>query len=398
MPRRLHCTSILSLVLLASSLSCLAKPVPEALESVDGVVALVPPPYRIAVASSREPASPSGFPNGMVVAVELGAGRLGSSSPAWKALMELADDETIRAIVVADAPQGTAALFMELKERRAGLLLIALLPAEPPLVIQAAADSVLDFDHVMRAYSTTLTAARLGRNLIVSLTMPGTSEDWRLNTRLAVLRAASADMGMTFETLAIAPDGLGRALTGLGIEAGIGIGTGTEAAIVVNDGRLASEALRIADASGALFIELDRPGNGYSGFTIDEMPSGGLVSVPTGGDPIRAMIDTARNVPGRPGLTLVWPGELAQLLELGSLAYVKSILDGKPASEANLAAAMNAVWPTGQWHASHFVDPRSGVRARNHMVVGSDPYLVGRSYLSSEAVNMPLRYRLAAGQ
>jgi hypothetical protein len=110
------------------------------------------------------------------------------------------------------------------------------------------------------------------------------------------------------------------------------------------------------------------------------------------------MIDAARNVPGRPGLTLVWPGELVSILEIGALAYTKSILDGKSSSEINLAAAMNGVWPTGQWHAAHFVDPQSGVRARNHLLVGSDPYLSGRSYLSSEYKQMPVKYRLVSGQ
>jgi hypothetical protein len=328
----------------------------------------------------------------MVVAVELGSGRMASMTQAWKTLIELADDETVRAIVVADAPQGTAALFTALKERRPDLLRVALVPQEDPLVIQAAADAVLDFDQVTRAYTAALMAARLGRSQIVALSMPGSSEDWRQTTRLAVLREASSDMGMTFRTLAVAPDGLEKALSGFGTEAGAGL------AVVVNDGHLAPEALRIADASGALFIELERPENGYPGRDVDVEPSSGETPAPNGGDPVRAMIDAARNVPGRPGLTLMWPGELAPLLELGSLAFTRLILDGKAASEANLAAAMNGVWPTGQWHASHFVDPQSGVRARNHLVVGSDPYLSGRSYLSSDYASMPAKYRQVAGQ
>ncbi|MGD9940307.1 MAG: DUF3798 domain-containing protein [Clostridia bacterium] len=306
--------------------------------------------------------------------------------------MELAEDETVRAFVVSNAPQGTAALFTALKERRPDLLRVALVPQEDPLVIQAAADAVLDFDQVTRAYTAALMAARLGRSQIVALSMPGSSEDWRQTTRLAVLREASSDMGMTFRTLAVAPDGLEKALSGFGTEAGAGL------AVVVNDGHLAPEALRIADASGALFIELERPENGYPGRDVDVEPSSGETPAPNGGDPVRAMIDAARNVPGRPGLTLMWPGELAPLLELGSLAFTRLILDGKAASEANLAAAMNGVWPTGQWHASHFVDPQSGVRARNHLVVGSDPYLSGRSYLSSDYASMPAKYRQVAGQ
>ena len=397
----LRFTMLLPLFLLALSLSCAVRPVPDPSVAEEELVEMIPPPYRIAIASSREPASLSGFPDGMVVAVELGTGRLGSSSPTWKALMELADDETVHAIVVSKAPQGTAALFMDLKQRRPGLVLIALLPEEPPLVIQAAADTVLDFDHVMRAYNSVLMASRMGRSQIVSLSMPGTSEDWRLNSRETVLRAASADMGLAFKSLAVGPESLEKALKELGTKAGAnslaGVGTGaggTGVAIVANDGRLASNAFRLADATGALFIELDRPEDGYAGFVADAEPSNG----PTSEDPVRVMIDTARKVPGRPGLTLVWPGELASLMELGALLLAKSILDGKQASEVNLAAVMNAVWPTGQWHSSHFVDPQSGVRARNHLVVGSDPYLVGRSYLSSEAVNMPVKYRQVAGQ
>jgi hypothetical protein len=408
MLRHVHIASILTLVLLASSLSCLAKPVPEATEPLDGLVAMPPPPYRIALASSREAVGLSGFPDGMVVAVELESGRLASSNPAWKALMELADDETVRAIVVAEAPQGTSALFTDLKERRPELLLVALLPQEAPLVIQSVADSVLDFDHVLRAYTTVLMAARLGRSQIVALSLPGTSDDWRQTTRLAVLREASADMGLAFRTLAVAPDGLEKALDGFGIKAGInsgteagtgpGEGSAAGSAIVVNDGRMALEALRIANASGALFIELDRPIGGYSGDASPVITSEGLANAPVGGDPVWAMIDSARNVPGRPGLTLVWPGELAPVLELGALVFTKSILDGKSASETNLAAAMNGVWPTGQWHASHFVDSQTGVRARNHLVAGSDPYLSGRSYLSSESRHMPMKYRLANGR
>ncbi len=395
MPRHSWLSWVLPLVLLSFSLSCPAKPVPEVSEPVVELAEVLPPPYRIAIASSREPGAISGLPEGMVVTIAMGSGRLGSSSPAWKALVELAEDETVRAIVVADAPIGTAALFTELKERRPELVLLAFLPKEAPLVIQAAADVVLDFDHVMRAYTSALMASRMGRSLIISLSMPGSGDDWRLNTRQTVLRAASADLGLTIRTLAVAPDSLEKALSGLGMEVttGSGMGTvsGTEVALVVNDGKLASEALRIADLSGALFIELDRPEEGYAGQSAWVLPSGGL----PGENPVRVMIDMARNVPGRSGLTLVWPGEVAPIMELGALAYAKSILDGKPVSEVNLAAVMNGVWPAGQWHVSHFVDPQSGVRARNHMVTGSDPYLVGRSYLSSESKHMPMNYRMA---
>jgi hypothetical protein len=301
----------------------------------------------------------------------------------------LAEDEAVRAVVMVEAPQGTAALFAELKDLRPDLLLVAVLPAESPLVIQATADFILDFDHVVRAYSAMLVTTRMGRSSIVSLTMPGATDDWRLNTRQAVLRLASRDMGLVFKSLAVNPDGLEKALRDLGGVPGV--------AIVVNDGRLAAEALRIASASGALFIELDRPADGYAGLAEGAGSSNGEAHIKSsgtaGGDPVRSLIDSARNVLGQPGLTLVWPGEQTSVLELGALGFARAILDGKPASEASLASVLNTLWPAGQWHAFHYVDPHSGVRARNHLVVSSDSYLVGRSYLSSESGTMPGRYR-----
>lgn len=409
MPRHLRLFSLLPLILLVVALSCTERSVSEASDPVEEALPVVLPPFRMVLVSSRDLAATKVLPEGMVTVVKQGPGRLNASSPTWKTLVNLSEDESIRAVVVADAPQGTAALFSELKELRPDLHLLALAPVESPLVIQAAADIVMDFDHVMRAYSAVLIAARMGRKSIVLLSMPGPNEDWRFNTRQAVLRAASTDMGVTFKTLVVNPDGLEKALRGLDIEVGPDIatvpaipsGSATGTVMVVNDGRLASEAVRIAVASGAMFIELDRPEDGYAGTAVGtEAPSeaaGGPARVTAStlkdGDSVRTWIDTARNVPGRPGLTLIWPGEQASLMELGALVFAKSVVDGKPASEGSLAAVMNTVWPTGQWHASHYIDPQTGVRARNHLLIGADPYLVGRSYLSSESRFMPSKYR-----
>jgi hypothetical protein len=355
----------------------------------------------------------------MVVVLKQGNGRLNASSLIWKTLVDLAEDETIRAVVVADAPQGTAALFSELKEMRPELLLLALSPVEAPLVIQAAADIVMDFDQVARAYSAALIAARMGRSPIVAISMSGSSDDWRLNARQGVLRAASTDMGLPFKALAVTKEGLGKALRELGItfdmDSTSGLasspaldtrgGAHAGAAIVVNDGRIAPEVLRMAETSDILFIELDRPEKGYEGRVVETASASTVASVPAavpgnglpkgsmGGDLVRTLIDSARNPPGRPGLTLVWPGEQIVLLELGALIFARNIVDGKPVSEVGLATAMNTVWPAGQWHASHYVDLQTGVRARNHLLTGSDPYLVGRSYLSSETRSMPVKYR-----
>jgi hypothetical protein len=213
-------------------------------------------------------------------------------------------------------------------------------------------------------------------------------------------------MGLSFRKFAISPDGLEKVLReleqGIGAEPGkssdagsgmdLGRAVSSGAVLVVNDGRLAPGALRMATVTGSLFVELDRPEQGYDGSQMEAGLSGGL----SGDDPVRTLIDSARSVPGRPGLTLVWPGEQAGLLESGVLAFAKSIVDGKPASEQLLAAAMNGVWPAGQWHSSHYVDSQTGVRARNHFLTGADAYLIGRSYLSSESRSMPVEYRQAA--
>lgn len=409
MPRRLCFYSLLLLLALGLILSCTGRPVPEALESTEEAVSVVLPPYRMVLVSARELPATAHLPEGMVTVLKLGSGRLNALSSAWKALVNLIEDETVRAVVVADAPQGTAALFAELKELRPELLLLALEPLESPLVIQAAADIVLDFDHVARAYSAALIAARMGRSSIVAISMPGTSDEWRLDTRLAVLRIASADMGLAFKTLAVPPDGLIKTLQDLGIMAPLDTttasqvpkGVASEAVIIVNDGRLASQALRAATVSGAMYIELDRPDDGYAGIAAGAEPADSAARVPiqamtsvhADGDPIRTLIDSARNVPGRPGLTLIWPGEQASLMELGALVLAKAVVDGTLASEASIAAVMNTIWPAGQWHASHYVDPQTGVRARNHLLIGADPYLVGRSFLSAEARHMPRKYR-----
>lgn len=405
MPRNPCFIWLLPLFLLTLSLSCVPRPVSEAVEMVEEAVPVALPPYRMVLVSSREVPAILGLPVGMVMGLQPGSGRMNASSSTWKALVDLTEDDTVRAVVVADAPQGTAALFAELKELRPELLLLALSPVESPLVIQASADIVIDFDHVARAYSAVLLAARMGRSSMMVVSTPGGNDDWRSTTRQAVLQVAGADMGIDFKPLVAAPDNLGKALHTVGIAVGMDTAAAipTEVAarmvIVVNDGWHGSEALRLAEASGALFIELDRPVDGYAGIAAEvvlaTVQTSTLASVPTGEDSVRSLIDTARNVPGRPGLTLVWPGEQPGLLELGALAFARSIIDGRPASEVGLAKVMNVVWPTGQWHASHFVDPQTGVRARNHMVIGSDPYLAGRSYLSAESGQMPLKYRMA---
>ena len=392
MPRHLNFTSLLFLILIAISGSCTNRQVQESAEEAAKPVEIQAPPYRIVIASKSAQVKLPGLPSGMVSTVELGSERLNALNPAWAELMTLAMEPSVRAIVISEAPQGTATLFSELKERRSDILLLAVMPEDDPLVIQAAADIVLDFDNVARAYSAALIADRMGFKSIISLSSPDLQDDWRSTARQAVLSVASADMGLDFTPLTVTPDKMPEVLNEIGVNADPG--AKTDIALVVNDGRLAMRALSLAVSSNVFYIELDRFGNDASANLAESKlsASSGLT------DTVLGWVNAARNVAGRPGLTLVWPGELTPILELGALLFAQRIVDGQPATEVNLATVMNSLWEAGQWHASHFVDSQSGVRAQNHFVTGADPYLVGRSYLSSESAHIPAKYRLMAGQ
>ena len=112
-------------------------------------------------------------------------------------IVQYADDPAVKAIVVAQAVPGTAEAFRQVKERRDDIICLAGESQEDPSLISDAADVVLMNDFVARGYLIIKTAKELGCDTFVHISFPRHLGIESLARRLAVMKEAGKELGVT---------------------------------------------------------------------------------------------------------------------------------------------------------------------------------------------------------
>lgn len=120
-------------------------------------------------------------------------------------LVSLADDPQMKVVVVCQAIPGVAEAFLRIRARRPDILLLAGLPHEDPLVIQRAANLVVDTDNVSRGYTIPWAARQMGAGTFVHISFPRHMSYEALARRRAIMEAACRDLGLRF-VFETAPD------------------------------------------------------------------------------------------------------------------------------------------------------------------------------------------------
>jgi hypothetical protein len=307
-------------------------------------------------------------------------------------IVEKARDPAVAALIVAPAPEGTAEGFRRAKAAREGaskrsLLCIAADSSEDALSIESSADLVVDLDRIGRAYIAAWAAKKMGASAVVAAYSLGEKDDPAAARERAIMEAASARFGLKYAAM-IAPKGVeaaafARAGTGAWLR-----DFGPRAALYCSDAALVEPLLAGAVAGGGIVAEAA----GEATRTAWAKALGVDFSEAKG-DPLkeRRLLERAAESLGLEGRLGLWDsgyGE-ASVRGLGEFAMRASSGAARKDDLKVFASALDARSGGAAWIADYAVDPDSGVKSANHLLIRQDVYVLGRGYLQSALQSAP---------
>ncbi len=310
----------------------------------------------------------------------------------------LADDPLMRDIIVNHSVPGTTEAFRRVKERRPDVLLIAGEAHEDPGVIHSAADLVINNDFVARGYLIIKTARDLGVDTFVHISFPRHMGYETLSRRAAIMEATCKDFGMTF-VYESAPDptsdvGIAGAQQYIleKVPAWIDKYGKNTAYFVTNDAHT-EPLLKQLLAYGGYFIEADLPSPlmGYPGaLGLDLSAEAGDFSA------ILKKVESAIVSKGGAGRFGTWAYSYGFTTTAALAQHAINIVEGK--SEllklSDIMKAFGEFTPGAEWNGSFYTDSETGVRARNHVLIYQDTYMMGKGFMKTPEVVVPEKYFL----
>jgi len=317
-------------------------------------------------------------------------------------VVALADDPLMKAIVTCNALPGVAEAYKRIRAKRPDILLLAALPAEDPLVIQKAADLVVDLDFISRGYTIVWGAKQLGAETFVHISFPRHMSYETLGRRRAIMEAACKDLGMKF-VFETAPD----PTSDVGISGAqqfilekvpqylqkYGPKGEKVALFCTNDAQTEPLIQQVIASKNGIFVEPDTasPLMGFPGAL-------GLDLTAEKGDfpAIMAKIEKAIVAKGASGRLGTWSYSTGFSLTAGMGELAKRVLDGKAklTKVQDIYDAIGKYTPGAKWSGAMYTDMSTGVKARNELLVYMDTYVFGRGYLGSTKVKIPAKYAL----
>lgn len=310
----------------------------------------------------------------------------------------LADDPLMKAVIVNQAIPGTTESFRRIKERRPDILCLAGEAHEDPGVIQSAADLAVNNDFVARGYLIIKTAHDLGVDTFVHISFPRHMSYETMSRRVAVMRAACEEFGMQF-VMETAPDptsdvGIAGAQQYILEKVPAWVEKyGTNAAYFCTNDAHTEPLLKQLLAYGGYFIEADLPSPlmGYPGaLGID-------LSAEAGDFPaILKKVEQAVISKGGAGRFGTWAFSYGYTTTAGIAQHAINVLNGE--SEllklSDLMKAYGKFTPGAKWNGSFYTDINTGVRAKNHVLIYQDTYIMGKGFMGTPEVVVPEKYFL----
>ena len=314
-------------------------------------------------------------------------------------IVNFADDPTVKAIVVCQAVPGVAEAFRQVKERRSDILCFAGESQEDPNLICDAADLVVMNDFVARGYLIINTAKQLGCDTFVHISFPRHMGIESLSRRLAVMKEAGKELGVTIvEETAADP------LSDVGI-------TGAQAQILekapewiekygqntayfcTNDAHTAP-LLQTLIEKGGYFIEADLPSPlmGYP----DALGIAFSDSDMSNYEYLLKSVEDAIVAKGGEGRFGTWAYSYTYSLTAGLTEHAMNVIEGK--SEMleidDVSDALAVYSPGAEWNGSYYTDANTGVKTENYMLIYQDTYIMGNpgKYMGNADVEVPEKY------
>jgi hypothetical protein len=299
-------------------------------------------------------------------------------------------DARVAAILVAPAPEGTAEGFRRAKEARPGILCVASGSSEEALVIESAADLVVDLDRVYRAYIAAWSARKMGASALVAAYSRDGEEDPAFLRERAIMEAASAKLGLKYAAR-VPPKGVDA-------EAFVRAGTGSwlrdfgpRAALYCSEPALVAPILAGAVAGGGIVAEA-----GGEATRASYASALGVELAEAKGDPLkeRRLLEKAAAALGLRGRLGLWDSGYGESSMRGLGEFAMRVSSGAARKDdlKGLLAALDARSGGAAWLADYDVDPETGVKSANHLLIRQDVYVLGVGYLQSALQAMPLDY------
>ena len=316
-----------------------------------------------------------------------------------QSIVQFADDPDVKAIVVCQAVPGVAEAFRQVKERRDDIICLAGESQEDPGLIMDAADVVVMNDFVSRGYLIIKTAKDLGCDTFVHISFPRHLGIESLARRLAVMKEAGKELGVTIveETAADPTSDVG--VTGAQqyilehapewIEK-----YGPNSAYFCTNDAHTAPLLKMLMEHGGYFIEADLPSPlmGYPDALGIEFGDDDLTNY-------EYLLDTVEKAiveKGGAGRFGTWAYSYTYTLTAGLAEHAMNVIEGKSELTEldDITDALAVYSPNADWNGSYYTDVNTGVKASNYMMIYQDTYIMGDPghYMNNAEVEIPEKY------
>ncbi len=309
-------------------------------------------------------------------------------------MLEIAADPLTKAIVLNPAYTGTAEAMKRLRERHPDILLLVMESSEEPLVIEEAADIVLGSDPVGRGYATVWAARELGADVFVHISADTADLTASALLRMKVMEESCTGLGLDFIP-GIFPGSLDdAAAVAQYLEEAVPAWIqehGKHTAFFCAGDEFADVLLRQLFKHGGFFIEGNHPSPtaGFPGALGISMRSD-AIDYPAILKQIEQSIIDADGA-GRFG---TWAYGYSFSATVGLVEFAKAVIEKKTTLDSldGLSAALQKYTPGARLHVANYLDPESGIRARNHVLMYMDTYVFGKGYLPTTRQPVPREY------
>lgn len=311
-------------------------------------------------------------------------------------IVALADDPLMKAIVVNQAVPGTTEAFKRVKETRSDILCFAGEPHEDPGVIQTTADLAVNSDFISRGYTIIWAAKQMGAKAFVHISFPRHMSYETLGLRRKIMEEACKDLGLEF-AFETAPDptsdvGVAGAQQFILEKVPQWIQKyGKETAFFCTNDAHTEPLLKQLATYGGMFVEADLPSPlmGYPGaFGIDLTEEAGDFAK------ILSKVEKVVVEQAGAGKFGTWAFSYGFSLSAGLGEYAKRIVEGKASLSkiSDFYTALGEFTPGAKWNGGSYIDANTGVRAKNHVLIYMDTYIMGQGYLPTTDIEVPEKY------